>query len=111
MARQTCRTNWEQARVQAVALLAQGGRTGGGRSRETAAVSVPLEEEEHMNRYIHTIPCPTAQSQTGCRGVQASLERVLEGMAYQNQLLSDLLGSVNALTAVLLSIQNRKMNS
>ena len=47
MARQTCRTNWEQARVQAAALLAQGGRTGGGRSRETAAVSVPLEEEEH----------------------------------------------------------------
>lgn len=113
MARQTCRTCWEQAQIHAAAILAQGGRTGRRQSRETAAVSVPLEEEEPMNRYIHTIPSPAARcgTQTGCREVQASLERVLEGMAYQNQILADLLGAVNSLTAALLSIQNQRANS
>lgn len=108
MARQTCRTCWEQAQHRAAAVLA---RAGAGRTQ--APASAPLEEEEPMNRYIHTIPCAAARcaAQGECREVQASLERVLEGMAYQNQLLADLLGAVNGLTAALLSVRNRTGNS
>ena len=111
MARQTCRTCWEQAQRRAAAVLAQGSGAGAGRTQ--APASDPLEEEEPMNRYIHTIPCAAARcaAQGECREVQASLERVLEGMAYQNQLLADLLGAVNGLTAALLSVRNRTGNS
>ena len=70
------------------------------RAREGA-----LEEaEEPMKRHIHPIPCccppyPPAGP--------ADLDGVLEALARQNQLLLDILSSVNALSAAVLSIQSR----
>ena len=62
------------------------------------------QEEEPMKRYAHPIPycidCPTPPSADG-------LDRILEALACQNQLLVELLGAVNALTAATLSIQSR----
>ncbi|WP_297209401.1 hypothetical protein [uncultured Flavonifractor sp.] len=70
------------------------------RTREGA-----LEEaEEPMKRYIHPIPCCCPGWSAGS-GVE--LDGVLEALARQNQLLLDLLGSVNALSAAVLSIQSR----
>ena len=56
-----------------------------------------------MKRYAHPIPycidCPTPPSADG-------LDRILEALACQNELLVELLGAVNALTAATLSIQS-----
>ena len=88
----------EQAQAQAQAIIAQGRRMA--RQRLEGA---PLEEEP-MKRYAHPIPycidCPTPPSADG-------LDRILEALACQNQLLVELLGAVNALTAATLSIQSR----
>lgn len=64
----------------------------------------PLEEEP-MKRYIHPIPTPVLYPQP-----TQNLDWVMEAMARQNQLLVDLLGAVNALTAAVLAIQNRLPN-
>lgn len=62
--------------------------------------------EPAMKRYAHPIPC-----WSGCAWPQPSapgdLDRVLEELARQNQLLLDLLGAVNSLTAATLSIRSR----
>ena len=42
-----------------------------------------------------------------CRRMKQAAERLLEALACQNQLLVELLGAVNALTAATLSIQSR----
>lgn len=61
--------------------------------------------EPVMRRYAHPIhlscPCarPPAEDQ--------AMDRVLEELTRQNQLLLDLLGAVNALTAAALSIRSR----
>lgn len=106
MANRTCRPGWGWDSERARATLAQGRQAarellaGGGQP----ARAVPAEEEP-MNRYIHPIP----QAFPACAGggSQAYLDRVLEALACQNQLLTDLLGAVNALTAATLSAHNR----
>lgn len=62
------------------------------------------DQEEPMNRYIHPIPisCPQAD----CGADTALLERMLETLCYQNQLLLDLLAAVNALTAATLNARS-----
>ena len=79
------------------------------RRRAEELLGRDLEEElpqceEPMKRYIHPIPCccplcPPAGP--------ADLDGVLEALARQNQLLLDILSSVNALSAAVLSIQSR----
>ena len=101
-----------QAQAQAAAIIAQGRQVEAGLRKEQARsqVSNVLEDEEPMNRYIHPIPLsiPRARGDRpeNCIQVQESLERVLECMACQNQLLVDILGAVNALTAAMLSSQS-----
>lgn len=64
----------------------------------------PTCEEEPMKRYIHSIPCCCPTWPTGG---MVELDGVLEALARQNQLLLDILSSVNALSAAVLSIQSR----
>ena len=116
MARRTCRNcrdrSQTQALAQAAAIIAQGRQVEAGLRKEQARsqVSNALEDEEPMNRYIHPIPLsiPRARGDRpeNCIQVQESLERVLECMACQNQLLVDILGAINALTAAMLSAQS-----
>lgn len=69
----------------------------------------PMEREDMpMNRYIN--PIPLSQAAAACcacpcpSGVErALLEQLVELAASQNQLLVDLLGAVNALTAATLT--------
>ena len=63
-----------------------------------------LPREEGMKRYIHPIPCCCPSYPTG---YEVNLDGVLEALARQNQLLLDILGAVNALSAAVLSIQSR----
>ena len=81
--RQPGRDARAQAESQAQAIIAQGRRMA--RQRLEGA---PLEEEP-MKRYAHPIPycidCPTPPSADG-------LDRILEALACQNQLLVELLG-------------------
>ena len=94
----------ERARAQAAAqaIIAQGRRL------------QPELEEEPMNRYRNPLqerpagpvflppyPCGS-DAQT-----QACLERILETLVCQTQLLVDLLGAVNSLTAATLSVRDR----
>jgi len=61
-------------------------------------------QEEPMRRWSHEIPAPTASCP--CPRPEADgerLDRVLEELRCQSQLLVDLLGAVNALTAALLA--------
>lgn len=62
------------------------------------------QEGEPMKRYIHPIPfcCPPCPPSP-----PPELDGVLEALARQNQLLLDILGAVNALSAAVLSIQSR----
>ncbi|WP_191399570.1 hypothetical protein [Flavonifractor sp. An306] len=64
----------------------------------------PSQEEMAMKRYIHPIPCCCPPCPPGC---ETDLDGVLEALARQNQLLLDILGAVNALSAAVLSIQSR----
>ena len=119
MARQLGRTTptQTQARQQAADIIAQGrqmlqnrqtARTcQRDRNREAAASSADLEQEEPMKRYSHPIPLSanSCEQEPGWSDVQAALDRILENMANQNQILVDLLGAVNSLTAAVLSIQ------
>ena len=81
----------ERARAEAAAAAAIAQGRQGGRPAE----------EEPMNRYIHPIPIPCPQA--GCGADPAVLERILETLCGQNQLLLDLLAAVNALTAATLN--------
>ena len=59
--------------------------------------------QERMKRYENPIPLPCCCPPAGW----TELDGVLEYLARQNQLLLDLLGAVNGLTAAVLSIQAR----
>ena len=65
----------------------------------------PIVEEPVMKRYCNPLPC------WGAYPVPVpspdGLDRVLEELTRQNQLLCDLLGAVNSLTAATLSIRGR----
>lgn len=86
------------ARERAAAILAQ--------SRQPTELFRP--EEPEMKRYIHPVPCRgSCPGPAPAPGGPAALDRVLEELARQNQLLVELLGAVNALTAATLSIRSR----
>ena len=100
-----------QAQAAAQAIIAQGRQP---RSRPTEALppSTSLEEddEEPINRYIHVFTRSSPQQGCPCRPDPADtalLERAVEALAQQNQLLIDLLAAVNSLTAATLGIQAR----
>lgn len=86
---------YAQAEAAARAIIAKG-----------RAALTPSLEEEPMKRYCPAPPQPTCRPPAE-DDIRGSLDRVLESLAEQNQLLVDLLGSVNALTAAVLSIQGR----
>ena len=64
-----------------------------------------LSEDMPMVRYTNPIPtCAGRCGLTAASGdYRTELEQILSTIAYQNQLLLDLLGAVNSLTATLLS--------
>lgn len=83
-------------------------------AEELRAETCSMEREDMpMNRYVspNTIPgCPGCHGIEYCCGedeVQAMVEQLVELTVCQNQLLTDLLGAVNALTAAMLSRQTR----
>lgn len=71
-----------------------------------------MEEDVPMRRYISPNAVPGTGGcapRAGCRGeeTQAMLEQLVELNCAQNQLLCDLLGAVNALTAAMLSARQK----
>lgn len=74
-----------------------------------AAISLQdlAAEEEPMRRYPHPIPMCCDSSPAPTEECSPCMNRVLEQLSCQNQLLMDLLGAVNALTAALLSGKNK----
>lgn len=70
-----------------------------------AAVSLQdlTAEEEPMRCYPHPIPMCCDASPAPTEECSPCMNRVLEQLSCQNQLLMDLLGAVNSLTAALLS--------
>ena len=89
----------QRAQAAAQTILAQGRQL----ARERLE-SARAPREEPMKRYPHPIPCPAdCPAPTGAE----ALDRVLEELACQNQLLLELLSAVNGLTAAVLSIQGR----
>lgn len=71
-------------------------------SRVLAAQRELLAEDVPMRRYTHTIPTATPVT-TAVTATAASQTQILEQLSCQSQLLVDLLGAVNALTAALLA--------
>lgn len=59
-------------------------------------------EPPPMNRYTNPIPTCCHKQGDRCLAQQEGLDHVLTALASQNQILIDLLGAVNSLTAVLL---------
>ncbi len=57
-----------------------------------------------MKRYSNPLPCWSCCSWSAST---PDLDRILEELTRQSQLLTDLLGAVNALTAATLSIRSR----
>ena len=102
--RQPGRDARAQAESQAQAIIDSAVNDANGRRMARQRLEGAPLEEEPMKRYAHPIPycidCPTPPSADG-------LDRILEALACQNQLLVELLGAVNALTAATLSIQSR----
>lgn len=73
-----------------------------------AVECAPMERPEPMNRYISptaTSTCTSSEYCTPCvlQQNQVLLEQLAELSTQQNQLLIDLIGAVNALTAALLT--------
>ena len=69
-------------------------------------------EEEPMHRYTHTIPPAAPQAVVAAApacaaGDPAAVTQALEQLACQSQLLVDLLGAVNSLTAAVLCQNGR----
>lgn len=70
-------------------------------------------DEMRMNRYVSPnaiLGCPGGCGGNGCCGADtatALTEQLVELAVCRNQLLTDLLGAVNALTAAMLSAQSR----
>ena len=93
-----------QDRVRGDAVLAQGYRA----SQRLIAGALPTDRptgQEPMRRYTHPIPCPAVR--TFPADAQACLEQIAQLLTTQNQLLVDILGAVNSLTAASLSAQRR----
>lgn len=63
-------------------------------------------EEIPMNRYINPIPACCPKQAEPCRLRQEGIDHILAALACQNQILIDLLGAVNGLTAALLYSRN-----
>ncbi len=61
-----------------------------------------LAEEEPMRRYPHPIAPPASVCPAACPDASAAQTQILEQLSCQSQLLVDLLGAVNSLTAALL---------
>lgn len=81
--------------------------SGNGSAAVTARAAL---EDMPMTRYVNPIPlCSCRQAcQGACCGASAEeLGQILEALACQNQLLADLLGAVNSLTATLLAERGR----
>lgn len=64
---------------------------------EDAAGSIP------MNRYTNPIPTCCCKQSDRCLAQQEGFDHILTALVCQNQILIDLLGAVNGLTAALLS--------
>lgn len=64
---------------------------------------VELVEEMPMRRHTNPIPIQAAPCFRRDAGCAAALSQLQEELARQSQLLTDLLGAVNSLTAALLS--------
>lgn len=102
--RRNCRTVRDGIRAQAeetaASLISQ--------SRAAVNPSV-TEPEEPMKRYIYSLPspacCPDRCSVSSAES--AVLDRILETLCYQNQLLLDLLAAVNSLTAAVLTARSK----
>lgn len=62
-------------------------------------------ENTPMNRYVNPIPAPCHPSPGCCKIQQEGIDHILTALSCQNQILIDLLGAVNNLTAVLLCKQ------
>ena len=77
------------------------------RQRAAAILAQSHPAEPAMKRYAHPIPCWSAPVWSPPPLGGESMDRVLEELARQNQLLMDLLGAVNSLTAATLSIRSR----
>lgn len=82
-------------------------RAAAAQEAKVLAAQQALTQEEPMHRYPH--PIPTCSTPTAASGSAASadLDRILEQLSCQSQLLVDLLGAVNSLTAATLSQNNR----
>ncbi len=61
-----------------------------------------LEREEPMHRYPHPIPMAAPVSVPASAANAQATTQILEQLSCQSQLLMDLLGAVNSLTAALL---------
>lgn len=73
---------------------------------EAAEAACPMEEEVPMSRYSNPLPvCCAPGRSCGAREQTALLEQLLEQTCRQNQILLDLLGAVNSLTAAALSLR------
>lgn len=66
-----------------------------------------IAREEPMRRYPHPIPMCRDSSPAPTEECSPCMNRVLEQLSCQNQLLVDLLGAVNSLTAAILSGKNK----
>lgn len=78
-------------------------RTAARAHSKVLAAQRDLEKEEPMRRYVFPIPQPEQTPRApASEGASAAMIQALEQLTYQNQLLVDLLGAVNSLTAALL---------
>lgn len=108
MPRQNCRASRELVRIRAEAEAAARALLTQGRCPNLGAEF--MEEEMTMNRYSYHIPTRESARYAAApprNDLDVPLERVLEMLAGQNQLLVDILGAVNALTAAMLAAQCR----
>ena len=70
-------------------------------SAEHLHTKEPMEDIP-MNRYTNPIPTCCANRSGPCRYRQEEMDQILTALACQNQILTDLLGAVNGLTAAIL---------
>ena len=75
--------------------------------QELAAERQRSAQEEPMHRYPHLIQSCPVQDSLSCTDHSAALTQVLEQLSCQSQLLIDLLGAVNSLTAALLAQRDK----
>ena len=84
-------------------------------ARQELLAASAAAAEEPMHRYSHTIPPATSVTETAVPAgpsreelsTPAAMTQVLEQLSCQSQLLVDLLGAVNSLTAALLAQSGR----